>query len=148
MGGGVEGFAGVAEEERVRAGGEVAEGVVDEVGGGGSEDVADCAEVVGQGPEDVGGGGIGKEFVLGVRCPEVVVGDGWTDGVGQVSVVELDGGLIGFGDENGFGIGGTIAVCVEGLTNPDVVVVVGIFYNLNRGPSGGCRIVGLFRDRG
>ena len=57
--GGVERFAGVAKEERVRAGGEVSEGVVDEVGCGGTEDVADRAEVVGQGPEDISGCGVG-----------------------------------------------------------------------------------------
>ena len=40
IGGGVEGFAGVAEKERVRAGGEVSEGVVDQVRGRVAEEFA------------------------------------------------------------------------------------------------------------
>ena len=43
------------------------------MGCGGSEDVADRAEVVGQGPEDIGGRRVGEEFVLLVRRPKVVV---------------------------------------------------------------------------
>ena len=96
---GVKGFAGVAEKEWIRAGNQVAEGVVNEVGCGGSEDVTDRAEVVGQGPEDIGGSCVGEEFVLGVWRPEVMVRDGWTGGVRQVGVVKLNGSLIGFGDE-------------------------------------------------
>ena len=37
--------------------------------GGGSEDVADGTEVVGEGPEDGGVGGVGEEFVLETRLP-------------------------------------------------------------------------------
>ncbi len=130
---GIEDFAGVAKEDGVCAGGEVAEGVVDEVSGGGSEDVADRAEVVGQGPEDDGRSCIGEEFVLLVRRPEIVVGGG--------SVVDLDGRLVIFGDEDGF-------IGADYLTDPDVVVVIGVFHDLNRGPSGGCGIVSLFCDCG
>ena len=118
--GNVERLAGVAKEERVCAGGEVTESIVDEVSGGGSEDVADRAEVVGQGPEDFGGRGVCEEFVLLVRRPEVMVRDG--------SVVNLDGGLVVFRDEYGFGI-------ADYLTDPDVVVIVGVFNDLNGFPS-------------
>ena len=68
-----------------------------------------------------------------VRRPEVVVGGG--------TVVDLDRGLVVFGDEYRF-------VVANDFTDPNVVVVVGVFYDLNRGPSGGCRIIGLFRNRG
>ena len=70
---GVKRFSGIAEQKRVRAGNQVAEGVVNEVGGGGAEDVANRAEVVGEGPEDVGGRGVGNEFVLRVWRPAAAV---------------------------------------------------------------------------
>ena len=129
----IERLAGVAEKERVRARGEVSESIVDEVSGGGSEDVANRAEVVGQGPEDVDGGGICKEFVLLVGSPEVMVRGG--------TVVDLDRGLIVFGDEYR-------GVITHGFTDPDVVVVVGVFYDLDGFPHLCFRIEGLFRDRG
>ena len=93
-------------------------------------------------------GRISKQFISCVRRPKVVMCDDWPRGVGQVGVVKLDGGLIGFGDEDRFRIYGSIAICIDSFTDPDVVVIVGIFNDLDRGPSGGCRIVGLFRDRG
>ena len=125
---GVEGFAGVAKEDGVCAGGKVTEGVVDEVSCGGAEDVADRAEVVGQGPEDVGGGCIGEEFVLSLGCPKVMVGNG--------AVVDLDGSLVIFRNEDGFGI-------ADYLADPDVVVVVGIFDNLDGFPRLGFSVKGL-----
>ena len=55
------------------------------MGCGGSEDVADRAEVVGQCPQCAVGRGIGEEFVLSLGCPKVMVGNG--------AVVDLDRGL-------------------------------------------------------
>ena len=133
VGGGVKRLAGVAKEERVRAGGEVTESIVDEVSGGGAEDVADRAEVVGQGPEDFGGGCVGEEFVLLVRRPEVVMRNR--------AIVDLDGGLVVFRNEDGFGI-------ANSLTDPNIIMIVGVFYDLNRGPFVSQCIVGLFCDRG
>ena len=75
IGVGVKRLAGVAEEDGVCAGGKVAESVVNQVCVFASNYVADRAEVVGQGPEDFGGGCVGEEFVLLVRRPEVVVGN-------------------------------------------------------------------------
>jgi len=71
---GVEGLAGVAKENWVGAGGKIAEGVVNEVCGRVAKNVADRAEVVGQGPEDLGGRGVGEEFVLLIWRPEVYCG--------------------------------------------------------------------------
>ena len=133
VGGGVEGFTGVAEEDGVRAGGEVSESVVDEVGGGGSEDVADRAEVIGQCPRCAVGRGIGEEFVLLVRRPEVVVRGG--------AIIDLDCRLVIFRDEDGF----VVADC---LTDPDVVVIVGVFHDLRGGPILLDRIPFLLRDGG
>ena len=70
---GVKRLAGVAKENWVRAGNQVAEGVVNEVRCGIAENVTDRAEVVGQGPEDIGGRRVGEEFVLLVRCPAAAV---------------------------------------------------------------------------
>ena len=130
---GIEDFAGVAEEERVRAGGEVSESVVDEVGGGGAEDVANRAEVVGQGPEDVGRSRVGEEFILCVGRPEVMVGNR--------AVIDLDRRLVIFGDEDGF-------VVADYLADPDVVVIVGVFDCLNCHPFLFSRIPFLLRDGG
>ena len=54
--------------------------------------------------------------------------------------------MIVFGDENGFGIGSAVAVGVDGFTKPDVVVIVGVFDDLNSVPSLCCGIVFLFGD--
>ena len=116
---GVEGFTGVTEEDGVCAGGEVTEGVVDEVGCGGAEDVADRAEVVSQCPRCAVGRGIGEEFVLLVRRPEVMVRGG--------AIIDLDCRLVIFRDEDGF----VVADC---LTDPDVVVIVGVFHDLRGRP--------------
>ena len=131
IGVGVKRLAGVAEEDGVCAGGKVAESVVNQVCVFASNYVADRAEVVGQGPEDFGGRGVCEEFVLLVRRPEVMVRDG--------SVVNLDGGLVVFRDEYGFGI-------ADYLTDPDVVVIVGVFNDLNGFPSLVFCVKGLFCD--
>ena len=55
------------------------------------------------------------------------------------AVVDLDGGLVVFGDEDGF-------VGTVDFTNPDVVVVVGVFYDLNIFPRTSFGIVGLLSD--
>ena len=117
--GGVEGFAGVAEEERVRAGSEVSEGVVDEMDCGSAENVANRAEVVGQCPRYAGGRGVGEEFVLLVRRPEVMVRGG--------AIIDLDGRLVIFGDEDDF-------IVADYLANPDVVIIVSVFHDLRGGP--------------
>ena len=119
VGGGVKGFAGIAEEKGVRARGEVAEGVVDEVGCGGAEDVADRAEVVSQCPRYAVGRRVGEEFVLLIWRPEVVVRGG--------VIIDLDCRLVIFRDEDGF----VVADC---LTDPDVVVIVGVFHDLRGRP--------------
>ena len=116
---GVEGFTGVTEEDGVCAGGEVTEGVVDEVGCGGAEDVADRAEVVGQCPRYAGGRGVGEEFVLLVRRPEVMVRGG--------AIIDLDCRLVIFGDEDDF-------IVADYLANPDVVIIVSVFHDLRGGP--------------
>ncbi len=90
-----------------------------------ADDIADGAEVVGEGPKDFGGSDVGEEFVLGVGRPEIMVRDGWTVGVGQVGVVKLNRRLVVFGNENRLGIGCAVAIGIEGFTNPDVVVIVG-----------------------
>jgi len=87
--------------------------------GSGTNDISNTTEVVGEGPEDVGGSGIGEEFVLLVWSPEVVVRNG--------VVINLDGGLVVFGDED-------CLFVADNLANPDVVVVVGVFYDLNGRP--------------
>ena len=89
--------------------------------------------MVGEGPQNTVSLRVGEEFVLLVGRPEVMVRGN--------AVVDLDGGLVVLRDEYR-------GVITHGLADPNVVVVVGVFYDLNRGPSGGCRIIGLFRNRG
>ena len=99
--------------------------------GSGSDNVADGAEVVGEGPEDFGGSGVGEEFVLGVWRPEVVVRNG--------TVVNLGNGLVVFGDEDGLFI-------ADNFANPNVVVVVGVFDGLSGCPRFVFRVIGLLSD--
>jgi len=101
--------------------------------GSGTNDISNTTEVVGEGPEDVGGSGIGEEFVLLVWSPEVVVRNG--------VVINLDGGLVVFGDED-------CLFVADNLANPDVVVVVGVFYDLNGRPFLRFGVKFLFCDRG
>ena len=54
--------------------------------------------------------------------------------------------MVVFGDENGFGIGCAVAVSIDGFTNPDVVVIVGVFDDLNSVPDFFHRIPFLFGD--
>jgi len=143
--GSVECFAGVGEEDWIFYGfacwiftrDDISVGIVDYVrlgddsGRGGLDDVADCAEVVGEGPKDIGGGGVGEEFVLLVWRPEVVVRNG--------AVINLNRRLVVFGDEDGFFI-------PDNLANPNVVVVVGVLDGLSGRPRFGFRVIGLLRD--
>jgi len=99
--------------------------------GSGSDNVADGAEVVGEGPEDFGGSGVGEEFVLGVWRPEVVVRNG--------SVIDLGGRLVVFGNEDCLFI-------ADNFTNPNVVVIVGVFDGLGGCPRFGFRVIGLLSD--
>ena len=128
--------------------------IVKDVGGNGNaggrllDNVADGAEVVGEGPEDTRCCGVGEEFVLMLWCPEVVVRDGRAGGVGEVGGVKLDGGLVVLGDEDGFGVGSGVTVGVEGFANPDVVVIVGVFDGLGGRPRGGGYVVSLLCDFG
>ena len=63
-------------------------------------------------------------------------------------VVDLDGGLVVFGNEDGFTVGCAVTVGIEGFTNPNVVVIVGVFDGLGGYPRFGCRIIGLLSDGG
>ena len=136
----VKGFAGVTEENwvgngftfEVGAGNDVAIGIVNDVGGynetsgGLLDDIADGAEVVGEGPEDSICGGVGEEFVLGLGRPEIMVRNG--------AVIDLDNGLVVFGNEDGFTVGCAVAIRIQNFANPNVVVIVGVFYDLNGRP--------------
>ena len=72
--------------------------------------------MVSQCPRCAVGRGVDNEFVLLVRCPEVMVG-------GDV-IIDLNCRLIVFRYEDGF-------VVADYLADPDVVVVVGVFDSLN-----------------
>ena len=63
-------------------------------------------------------------------------------------VVDLDGGLVVFGNEDGFTVGCAVTVGIKGFTNPDVVVVVGVVYDLNGRPFLRFGVKFLFCDRG
>jgi len=82
-------------------------------------------------PQNAVGRRVGEEFILLVGRPEVVMGDR--------AVVELDGGLVVFWDENRF-------VVAHDLTNPDIIVVIGIFDDLSGFPRLGFSIERLLRD--
>ena len=131
----VERFSGETEKERVRAGGKVAKCVVNQVCGFTSDCVADSAEVVGQCPRYAGGGGIGEEFVLSVWRPEVMVRAGWTGSIGEVGIVELNGRLVAFGNEYGLGICGSIAIEIQCLADPNIIIIVSVFNDLDGFPS-------------
>ena len=59
--------------------------------------------------------------------------------MGDGAVINLGNGLVVFGNEDGFV--GTID-----FTNPDVVVVVGVFDGLSGCPRFGFRVIGLLSD--
>jgi len=68
--------------------------------------------------------------------------------MGDCVVVDLGNGLVVFGNEDGFTVGCAVTVGIKGFTNPDVVVVVGVFHDLNIFPRTSFRVVGLFCNRG
>ena len=68
--------------------------------------------------------------------------------MGDYVVVNLDGRLVVFGNEDGFTVGCAVTVGIKGFTNPDVVVVVGVFYDLNGRPFLRFGVKFLFCDRG
>jgi len=96
--------------------------------GSGTNDISNTTEVVGEGPEDFGGSGVGEEFILGLGRPEIMVRNG--------AVIDLDSCLVVFGNEDGFV--GTID-----FANPNVVVVVGVFDGLSGCPRFGFRVISL-----
>jgi len=59
--------------------------------------------------------------------------------MGDRAVVNLDGGLVVFGNEDGF-------VVANHLANPNVVVVVGVFDGLSGCPRFVFRVIGLLSD--
>ena len=61
-------------------------------------------------------------------------------------VVDLDGGLVVFGNEDGFTVGCAVTVGIEGFTNPNVVVVVGVFDGLSGFPRASFDVKFLLRD--
>ena len=77
-----------------------------------------------------------------------MVRDGWTVGVGQVGVVKLNRRLVVFWNEDGFTVGCAVTIGIQNLANPDVVVVVGVFYDLNGRPFLRFGVKFLFCDRG
>ena len=95
-----------------------------------AKDVADRAEMVGEGPQNTVSLRVGEEFVLGVWRPEVMVRD--------CAIVDLNGGLVVFRDED-------CLVFANDFTDPDVVVIVSVFDDLNGFPRLRFRIEGLFR---
>ena len=80
--------------------------------------------------------------------PEVVVRDDRASGICQIRIVKLNRGLVVFRDENVLGVCDSITVCIEGFTDPDIILIVSVFDDLNRGPFISQCIVGLFRNRG
>ena len=64
-------------------------------------------------------------------------------------VVNLNRRLVVFWDENRLGVGGAVAVGIQNLTNPNVVVVVSVFDGLGGCPRFGGGIpflLGNFRE--